>query len=548
MKNIIIVLTAGLLLGLGAGYIFFYEGSDSHEHTAGEEKTLYSCGMHPEVISEEPGNCPICGMKLTPLKDNKQQASGEREILYWQAPMDPTEIYDEPGKSKMGMDLVPVYADEAGGGAGLITIDGRVRQNMNLRTAPVVQRRMEKTLRLFGQVVAPEDRVFTITSKVNGWVEKLHVNKSGVWVKQDQPLMEIYSPELLTTQQELVNASRMARNESNLMLVESAERRLRLWGVSNTEINKLKETGEVRETLLIRAPYSGYVTKKMVNVGDRVSAGMGTLFEISDLSQVWLEATVYENDLPYVKEGQMARVSADYLPDFERQARLDFIYPYLDPASRSGTVRFVVDNPKNTLKPGMFVNTHLTIPLNEQSLAVPSESVIHSGARRIVFVEVQEGAFEPREIRIGVKTADGWTEVRSGLRPGEMVVTSGQFLLDSESQTREAIAKMRSASMQSDVDEEMGDMAKEGDHEQDQDHDHAYYACPMHPDFITSDPDGRCPECGMKLSPLSEVTGADTSAVDFYTCPMHPEFVTTDPEGRCSICEMKLVPQDQGGQ
>ena len=176
MKKIIIFSLIGILIGLGSGYLLFYQSNDSTtEIVSGQQ--LYSCGMHPEVISEEPGNCPICGMKLTPLKDNNaDQDNKDRKVLYWAAPMNPTEIYNEPGKSKMGMDLVPVYEDDVAGGAGLIKIDPVVRQNMNLRVAAVERRDLERVIRAFGEIVVAEDNVYAITSKLNGWVEKLYVD------------------------------------------------------------------------------------------------------------------------------------------------------------------------------------------------------------------------------------------------------------------------------------------------------------------------------------------------------------------------------------
>ena len=547
MKKIIIFSLIGILIGLGSGYLLFY---DSHDSVTGVEsgKQLYSCGMHPEVISEEPGNCPICGMKLTPLKEKtSESAQKDKKILYWTAPMDPTEIYDEPGKSKMGMDLVPVYEDDVAGGAGLIKIDPIVRQNMNLRVASVEKRDLERVIRAFGEIVVAEDNVYSITSKLNGWVEKLYVNKSGVFVEKSAPLMEIYSPELLNAQQEYLAAMEQSKSDPSghsKELMSAALKRMKLWGVADNEIEKLEKTGQVKNTLLIRAPYSGYVTKKNVNPGNRIMSNMGTLFEISDFSTLWVNAQIYEQDLPYIKKGQNAEIRADFLPDKNYQAVIDYIYPYLNEKSRSVEVRLILKNPGGELKPGMLSTVNIRSKLGSDAVTIPVESIIYSGKRQIVFVEQGDGSFEPRQIKVRALSGDGYAQVESGLTGEEKVVVSGQFLLDSESQTREAIAKMRQASMtkQNSIQEHEGHVHQSTEEMVETD---SFYACSMHPEFITNDADGRCPLCEMKLTPVNQLQDFDLSSAEFYTCPMHPDFVTTDKDGRCPICEMKLVKKDK---
>ncbi|MBD3377212.1 efflux RND transporter periplasmic adaptor subunit [candidate division KSB1 bacterium] len=580
----ILIFIIGLALGVGGSY-FLFSGGESEPAAETEFEQLYSCGMHPEVISDEPGDCPICGMRLTPIKgsDSEIETSKEKgEILYWRAPMDPTEIYEKPGKSKMGMDLVPVYEGEEAGGAGSITIDAAIQQNMNLQTAPVEVRDLERTIRAYGKVTYAQDNQYTINTKFSGWVEKLFINTAGQSVHKGEPLLEIYSPELVSAQEEyllarnsvekLNNSSIESVKKGATRLLESARSRLAYWDIPESEIQNLQETGEVRRTLTMHSPYSGIVTHKAIVEGDKVMPGKD-LFHLANINTVWVEATVYESELPLVEKGQTASLEMDFIHGMDLEGKVEFIYPYLDPKSKAGKVRLVFDNREQKLKPDMFATVKIFSPIAEQALAIPADAVIHSGVRKIVFVAQGDGRFEPREIKTGAEGDDGYVQVLSGLFVKERVVTNGQFLLDSESRTREAIAKMRAARlepqpadsvdrqvetiMQDEHDHTGHDMqgAREKSMQDSAGHDHsghdhvratdmdssqALYACSMHPEFITSDPDARCPDCGMILTPVDELETVDVESAEFYTCPMHPEFVTTEPEGRCPICKMKL--------
>ncbi len=448
-KNIIFI-SIGIVVGIGVFYLF------SNDHNQKSEKMqnqvqLYTCGMHPEVLLNEPGNCPICEMKLIPLKQETSSSGAEKTILYWQAPMDPTEIYDHPGQSKMGMDLVPVYKDDTGSGSSIIKIDGRVRQNMNLRTSKVTQRPIKRSIRAYGRVMVAEDLQYTVTTKIKGWIERLYFNTTGQHVKKGQALLEIYSPELVSTQEEFLLAysnlhhlkkGKSTSLENSQSLFESAKRRLELWDISDREIDLLKETGRVKRTTVLRSPVNGYLMHKAVVEGDEVGKNLPHLFMIADLSKVWVEATIYESEFSFLTVGQTALLNLDFIDNSVFEGEVDFIYPYLDPKTGAANVRLKFDNPDLILKPNMHVTVNIVSHISDNALTVPREAVIRTGVRNIIFVEIEKGQFEPREVRLGAESNDGVVQILGGVLAGDKVVTSGQFLLDSESQTREAIQKM----------------------------------------------------------------------------------------------------------
>ncbi len=431
-----------------------------------EDVQLWTCGMHPEVILEEPGNCPKCGMKLVPLRkppvgeESGQGVAGEgtpqkeRKILYWRAPMDPTEIYDHPGKSKMGMDLIPVYEDEATLGAGgVITIDPVTVQNMGVRTAPVRRMNFSRRIRTVGNIDYDEERLFTVTTKISGWVEKLYVDFTGQFVRRGDPLLEIYSPEFVTAQQEYLLALRtnqmVASSDFGSIrdgardLLRATRKRLLYWDIPESEILRLERTGEVRKTVRLDSPASGVVTEKKVVEGMYVREGM-ELYRIADLSRVWVYASIYDYELPFVRVGQEAAIQLSYLPEKTFRGRVIYIYPYLNRKARDVRIRMEFPNPDLELRPGMYANVviqGLTIP---DALVVSLEAVIRSGERSIVFVARGQGKFEPREVRLGEEGGPGnrYVRVLAGLLEGEEVVVSAQFLLDSESRLQEAIQKM----------------------------------------------------------------------------------------------------------
>ncbi|MEW6219179.1 MAG: efflux RND transporter periplasmic adaptor subunit [Thermodesulfobacteriota bacterium] len=379
-----------------------------------------------------------------PAGDRAAAAGKERKVIYWRAPMNPLEIYDKPGKSKMGMDLVPVYEDEVAGGAD-VTVDPVMQQNMGIRTAVAEKGPLARTIRTYGHVTSDETRTAQVSPKISGWVEKLHVDFTGRIVKKGDPLFDIYSPELVTAQEEYRVALRSLAGmpgDSGRDLLQSARRRLEYWDIPDEEIRAIETTGKARKTLTIRSPFSGVVMMKNVVEGTFVKAGT-TVYNIADLSRVWVEAHIYEYELPWVEKGQEARMTLPYEPGREYVGQVAYVYPYLQQKTRDVVVRLEFENPDLDLKPEMYADVRIINQGLGQGLLVPAEAVIRSGERNVVFVTRGDGKFSPREVTLGVTVGGGRVQVLTGLAPGEVVVTSGQFLLDSESKLKEAVQKMR---------------------------------------------------------------------------------------------------------
>ncbi|MDM8515152.1 efflux RND transporter periplasmic adaptor subunit [Desulfobacterales bacterium HSG16] len=411
------------------------------------EATLFTCGMHPWIIVEEPGDCPICGMKLTPKRDKKEtdQEKGERRIAYWRAPMNPEEIYDQPGKSAMGMDLVPVYEDEIIAGVE-IKIDPVTRQNMGIRTAQVRTEPLLHTIRTYGHITYDETRTARISSKFNGWFEKLYVDFTGQKVKIGDPLFEIYSPQLLAAQEEYLVAFKnfRQRGRGEKQLLDSVRRRLIYFDVGEEEIEAIEKAGKVKKTVLMRSPYEGVITHKNADKGGFVKTGTD-IYTIADLSRVWVEAHIYEYELGWVELGQEAEMTLPFISDKIFSGKVTYIYPWLEARTRDVVLRLEFDNSDFLLKPDMYSDVRIKTSGKKKGMIIPSEAVIRSGERNIVFAAHKKGMFTPREVKLGMSVDNGNVHVLSGLAPGEMVVTSGQFMLDSESKLKEAVQKMLEA-------------------------------------------------------------------------------------------------------
>lgn len=448
-----VLLTSLIIIGgmFFSGYLHFgfqHDPSEIGMIDDSSDTTLYSCGMHPWIVIGEPGNCPICGMALTPKREqaDDSQDTGERKIAYWRAPMNPMEIYNKPGKSAMGMDLVPVYDDEIIGGVE-IKIDPVTQQNMGLRTARVEKGPLAHTIRAYGHITYDETKRAQINLKFSGWLEKLHVDFTGQLVEKGDPLFDIYSPELITVQEDYLEAYRnVSRNPSstNKKMLSSVKRRLGFYDISEAEIRDIEKRGMAKKALTIRSPFKGVVTLNKAIKGGYVKTGT-TVYEIADLSRVWVEAHIYEYELSTVSLGLMAEMTLPYLPGKRYRGQIAYIYPYLQRQTRDVVIRIEFENPDLELKPDMYANVRIQTGSEKSGIQIPSEAVLRSGERNIVFVSRGNGKFTPREVILGISLDEGKIHILTGLAPGEIIVTSGQFLLDSESKLKEATQKMLEA-------------------------------------------------------------------------------------------------------
>ncbi len=406
---------------------------------------LYTCGMHPQIIKKEPGNCPICGMKLTPIRANATKgggasASGERKIKFYKSTMIPGEVKPTAGKDSMGMDMVPVYEGEDTSGDNNIQIDAATTQRMNLKTALVDHGPVRREMRTVGTVSYNEQGLRDITIKYEGWIEKLYVNTTWAAVKAGDPLFEIYSPDLYNAQLNYALALR-GEGEKAGPLTRASLARLQLFDIPSNVIDELKRSGEAQRTMLFRAPADGVVIEKMAVAGQMMKPGE-RIYRLADLSTVWVQAQIYEKDLPYLRQGQAVSVRTSYGPERKFDGTVELLLPQVEEQTRTATARIVLPNPDGFLRPGMFVDVAFASQLADDAVLVPDMAVLRSGERNTVFVALDGGFFEPREIKLGARSEGGFYQVLDGLQVGERVVTSGQFMLDSESQLREAIQKM----------------------------------------------------------------------------------------------------------
>jgi multidrug efflux pump subunit AcrA (membrane-fusion protein) len=417
----------------------------------GAAKQLYTCGMHPQIIREEPGDCPICGMRLQPVRANTAAtspgtaartaaASGERKINYYKSTMTPGEIRTTPGKDSMGMDMVPVYEGEESSAQNNIQIDATTIQRMNLRTALVERGPVRREFRTVGIVAYNEQGLRDITTKYDGWLEKLDVNATWTAVKAGDPLFEIYSPDLYNAQLNYLVALR-SEGAAGGPLTRASLERLKLFDVSADVVTQLAQSGEARRTYLYRAPAAGIVIEKMAVQGQMMKSGE-RIYRLADLSTVWVNAQIYEKDLPYIHDGQATSVHVTYGQDRTIDGTVQLVLPQVEDLTRTATARIVLPNFDGFLKPGMFVDVRFAAQLADDAVLVPDMAVLRSGEHNTVFVALDGGSFEPRDVKLGARSEGGVYQVLSGLRIGERVVTSGQFMLDSESQLREAIEKM----------------------------------------------------------------------------------------------------------
>jgi membrane fusion protein, copper/silver efflux system len=520
----LVVLLAAVV---GAG-LFAADSSSKPDATnavaASAGKTLYTCGMHPWIIQDHPGNCPICGMKLEPVRKQADSA--------------------------------------AAASASAIAVDPVTIQEMDVRTTPVVSGPLRRTIRTVGTIDYNETALADVTTKFKGWIEKLDVDATGALVHRGEPLFEIYSPELYSAEVEyLLTLNQTSTNDPGAaVLRETAANKLKFFDISGAQVAELAKTGKPRKTLPILAPADGFVIQKNIVQGQMVDAGM-KLYELADLGLVWVYAQIYEQDLPYIQLGQEAVVRLASMPDREFRGRVTYVYPNVDEKTRTVRVRMEFENPGYFLKPGMFASVQITSELDPSVLLIPDSAIVRSGEKNTVFVALPGGKFDPRTVMLGPEAEGDQYQVVSGLQAGDRVVTSGEFMLDSESQLREAIQKMRepasattemaaseggagsplpAASAEGGAHGETRPTAESADT-------NVVYVCPMPAHVsITYDHPGKCPICGMTLVPVTakELKWLHPGGkVLYYTCPM-PEhnYIHEDEPGKCPICGMTLIP------
>ena len=372
-----------------------------------------------------------------------EHKKAEKKVLYWVDPMHPAYKSDKPGIAPdCGMDLVPVYEGED---VGKSTVEGYSnvklatsrQQLIGVQTGIAEKRSMGRTVRAVGRVAVDETRLHKITTKFDGYIEKLYVDYTGKEVRRGQPLFAVYSPELLATQQEYLLALRTAKQSP--LLLESSRRRLQLWDISGADIRRLEQTGATRKALTIASPVNGFVLTKNAIEGARIAAGE-PMFEIADLDRVWVFADVYESELAFARLGAPATITLSYLPGRTFNGKVTFVTPTVDPMTRTAKVRIEVDNRDHALKPDMFADVVIEEPTRSVTV-VPDSAVISTGTRSVLFVVKDGGTFEPREVQTGTKS-DRYIEIRSGVEPGEKVATQANFLIDSESRLKAALAQM----------------------------------------------------------------------------------------------------------
>jgi Cu(I)/Ag(I) efflux system membrane fusion protein len=373
-------------------------------------------------------------------------AEGERKILYYRNPMGLPDVSPVPKKDQMGMDYIPVYADEAGAEGGTVRVGLEKVQRLGVRTEQATLRTLVRPIRAVGTVAFDERRTFVVTTKYDGWIERLLVNATGDKVARGQPLMTVYSPALVLAQDEYAIARDEAgragsgglQREAAEALLAGARQRLRYLDLPEAELRRLEAGGEPRRLVTLPAPYAGTVIDKPAIEGMRFAAGE-PLYRIVDLSTVWLIAEVFEQDLAAIRTGQRATIRLKAYPDRAFEGRVAYVYPTVDAATRTVRVRIEIANPEDLLKAEMYADVEVAAPVDSRPvLAVPDSAVIDTGAKQVVLIDRGEGRFEPRVVRIGARAA-GYAQVLDGLGPEDRVVTAANFLIDAESNLQAAL-------------------------------------------------------------------------------------------------------------
>ena len=376
-------------------------------------------------------------------------ADDDREILYWVAPMDANYRRDKPGKSPMGMDLLPVYADEAGDSSS-VTITPEVVQNLGIRTVTAERSPLWRMIETVGYVDYDESRVSHIHLRTEGWIEHLVAHSEGERVRKGEQLLELYSPDLVNAQEEFVQALAVG----NKGLIRASRERLVALGIPANQVKQLETNRKVKQTISIYSPQDGVVSKLMVRHGMFVTPDKQVM-SLADLSSVWLLAEIYESQADWVKVGQTAEVSLAFLPGRIWEGQVEYIYPSLDPKTRTLKARLRFDNPDEALKPNMYTSVRIYGGPKHDVIVIPVEALIRTGRESRVIIALDAGRFASRTVTAGIESGD-WVEILAGIEPGEEVVTSGQFLLDSEASLKASMTRMQSPDS-----EQQGDSATE---------------------------------------------------------------------------------------
>lgn len=397
----------------------------------------------------------MSGSNVAHQMNESKTAPSEREVIFWRNPMNPAITSPTFMQDEMGMDYIPVYANGGGNDepAGTVTIDAVTVQNIGVRTMLAETRDLSRALNGLGRVAFNEERLARLHPKTSGWIEELRVDETGTQINQDTILLSIYSPELVAAQQEYLvamnNWETVRKSGSNSMkksaksILDSARERLELFDVPLHQIHELEQDRKIKKQLHIHSPFEGRVMNIGAREGQFVSP-KDELYLLADLSRIWVNVDVFEDESSWLKVGDRAEMRVHADPGRIYNGQITFIHPVLNPRSRTVQVRLEFDNPELLLKPGMFANVTLYTDPQLNATVVPSEAIIRSGSREQVFIVRSPGKFEPREVTLGV-SASGFTQILSGVQAGEEVVTSSQFLIDSESKLREATAKMMEA-------------------------------------------------------------------------------------------------------
>ena len=431
-----LLVIATVAAGVTGGAILTSEMADTHAHAEGLVAEKYQCPMHPAVVKDAPGNCPICGMKLVKMTAAKPEAP---KPLFYRSPMDAQQTSSVPMKDSMGMDYLPVYQQATADssevdGLSTVEIDATRQQLIGLKTAVVDRGVVGGSLRTSAQVGMDETRVRVVNVKVAGFVEKIFVDFVGKEVRKGQPLFSLYSPEILNAENEYLLAMKLDDG-----MRAAARKKLELWGIPTAELERLEREKTSSSVVTFVSNVSGVVTKKAIVEGSRVEMG-AMPYEVVDLSTVWVLADIYETELRFVAPGMTASLRLDAWPGRTWQGKVLFIDPVLDAKTRTAKVRLAFTNTNGELRPEMFGDVTLARE-GRETLRVSTDSIVQSGTQQVVFVARGEGRFEPRRIETGEVGRD-FTEVLSGLVAGEAVITRANFLIDSESRLRASLARI----------------------------------------------------------------------------------------------------------